>query len=347
VPRSCLLFDMQVPPDHRDPPLELYTEMLDMARHADRAGIDAVIVGEHHSTATGYNPTSFVQAAALAAATTRIRILATSVLALQDPVRVAEDIAVVDLLSRGRLEVVFALGYAPAEFALFGVPIGERVRRLESGLRIVTAALRGEPFDVDGRAGTVTPRPAQRPHPPFLLSGGVDATARRAARLGLGLAPMVAGGGRRTTEVTRLVRLYEDECRGHGREPGPLFPVTDPVNIVVSEDPERTWRVLEPHVRVTLGTYITMATQSATAGAGSGTEYPAITPDLIRNSGSHVVVTPPECIQLATDFAAIGQPLMLQPLVGGLDPKHGWQSLELFTGRVLPTLRAASTPVDR
>lgn len=334
--QSVLLFDMQAP-GIGTPAAKLYPAMLEMARFADKAGFDAVSVAEHHGTETGYLPSPFTVGGALAAVTERIKIMLTCVvLPLHDPVSIAEDIAVLDLISQGRLEVVFGAGYVPSEFALFRVPMNQRARLLEDGVDLIVKALKGDRFEAGGREIFISPLPYQRPHPPFYIGTSVEAGALRAAKRGFGLAPMVS-----PTKKSDLSSIYDRECRALGREPGPKLAFGNPINVYVAEDPEAAWAKVGPHIVNHASTYIRFASQSLAAGSAPGSHYAEIDPVQIRQSGAHRIVTPDECVALAAELAAIHMPLRLQPLVGGLAPEEGWKSLELFAKAVLPRLASA------
>src|SRR5271169_1150584 len=115
-----LKFDLRAPAFGADP-ADLYAAALDMCSWADAAGFDCVRFLEHHGSDDGYCPSPLVMAAAAAARTSRIRIRVRAlILPLHDPLRIAEDAAVVDVISRGRLELVVAAGYVQSEFAMFG-----------------------------------------------------------------------------------------------------------------------------------------------------------------------------------------------------------------------------------
>lgn len=159
-----------------------YAECLDEVALADRLGLDAVWLSEHHLTSDGMAPAPLVLAAAIAARTSRIRIgTSVLVLPLHHPLRVAEEAAVVDLLSCGRLVLGVGQGYAEREFAAFGAPRRDRARLLEEGVAALRSVLS------TGRLGelTVTPSP-MRPVPVY-VGGVTEAGLRRAARLGDGV----------------------------------------------------------------------------------------------------------------------------------------------------------------
>jgi alkanesulfonate monooxygenase SsuD/methylene tetrahydromethanopterin reductase-like flavin-dependent oxidoreductase (luciferase family) len=271
-------------------------------------------------------------AGAVAATTERLKIVLMIILPLYNPVRVAEDIAVLDLISQGRLEVIFGVGYVPSEFKLMQVPMNRRGRLFEEGVELVIKALKGTRFEADGREVFVTPAPWQRPHPQLYIAGSMQIAAHRAARFGVGFAPMNAD----------LWETYDRECRALGHEPGAKLGWGGPINVYVADDPEVAWAKIAPYVAHHTNSYIRWAKESLAAGGSPGTTYAQIDPDDIRKSGKHRVLTPDECIALASELEAAHRPLILQPLIGGLPPEEGWKSLELCAKAVLPRLSGAT-----
>ncbi len=108
---------------------------------------------------------------------------------LHDPIRLAEDIAVLDLLSNGRISIVAGLGYRPVEYAMFEREWKRRGKRMDECLEVMVKAWTGEPFEYDGETVQVTPRPLQQPHPMVMIGGSGPAAAKRAARFGFGFFP--------------------------------------------------------------------------------------------------------------------------------------------------------------
>jgi alkanesulfonate monooxygenase SsuD/methylene tetrahydromethanopterin reductase-like flavin-dependent oxidoreductase (luciferase family) len=192
--RFGIWHDFRNPAPWRRPYDLLYRENLDQVAWAEELGFESVWVSEHHVTDEGYLPSVFPMLAAIAERTTTMRIGSAILLGpFQHPVRFAEDVAVLDQLSGGRLEVGIGLGYRQAEFDALGVPIAERARRTEE---LVETARR---LWADG---TVTPPPFQQPEPPLWIGGSVAAAARRAARLRCNFMP----DAYTRTEVIELYR---------------------------------------------------------------------------------------------------------------------------------------------
>ena len=173
--------DFRNPREWHVPYDRLYRENLEQVELAEELGYESVWVSEHHVTSDGYLPSVFPLLAAIAARTSRVRIGSAIILGpFQHPIRFAEDVAFVDQLSTGRLEIGLGLGYRPREFELLGVPIEERARRTEE---LITTARRV------WADGTVTPPPFQQPEPPFWIGGSGAPAARRAARMGASFMP--------------------------------------------------------------------------------------------------------------------------------------------------------------
>ena len=180
-------FDMRAPA-FGAPRAELYRAALEMASWAEENGCVGLQVCEHHRSSDGYLPAPLILASALAARTKKIGVqVAALIVPLHDPVELAEQMAVLDLVSGGRVAYVLAIGYVPAEYAMFGQEMKGRGKRLEESIDVMKRLWAGEEFDYQGRRVKVTPPPHTPGGPVMMLGGGVPATARRAAKLGLGV----------------------------------------------------------------------------------------------------------------------------------------------------------------
>jgi probable F420-dependent oxidoreductase len=182
---------------------------------AEAMGFDSIWLGEHHNHALLY-PTPLIGLAAIASRTQRLR-LGTGVLLLPlyHPVAVAEEGAMVDMISGGRLILGLGAGYAPEEFAAFGLTTKTRGSRLEEGAALLRRLWSEEHVSHAGRHYQVTdvtigPRPAQQPRPPIWFAGWVEPAIRRAARLG---DAWIGGPSARLDEVGSCVRLFQQARR--------------------------------------------------------------------------------------------------------------------------------------
>jgi alkanesulfonate monooxygenase SsuD/methylene tetrahydromethanopterin reductase-like flavin-dependent oxidoreductase (luciferase family) len=322
--RWIVRYDMRAPA-FGPPAPELYRAALEQCAWADARGVDAIVISEHHGSSDGYLPSALTFAAAVAARTehTRIRIGAL-ILPLLDPIRAAEDTLIVDQISGGRVEVAIGLGYVPAEFAMMGLDMADRVALIEEKTPVFTAALTGEPVTYRGARFRVTPTPVQRPRPPVLVGGGAAATARRAARLSDGFMAM--------TPDPAIRKVYEDECARLGKTPrydnpsGPLF-------VHVANEPDAAWARIAPHAMHEMNEYGRWASES-----GTETGFvPMTDTDALRAFGMHAVVTPEACIELWRSLPDDAN-LIFHPLMGGLAPELAWESLELFDAVVRPAV---------
>ena len=162
-------------PDKRAP-AEVYANALEQARLADELGFDAVWLAEHHFSSYGYGPNPLTFAVKVAENTKRVRIgTAVVVLPLYHPLRLAEDIALADHLTEGRLDVGFGRGYQRYEFERLGLELSENRAMFDEALEVMLAAWSQEDFSHDGKyyqipPTTVFPKPLQEPHPPLWIA---------------------------------------------------------------------------------------------------------------------------------------------------------------------------------
>ena len=314
-------FDLRAP-SFGAPIADIYRGALEMSEWAERQGFSMVALSEHHGSDDGYCPSPLVVAAAITARTTTLRVLvAALVLPLHDPVRLAEDLAVLDVVSGGRVDVVLGAGYVPAEFDMFGVDLEDRVARLEAGVEVLRRAWSGERFEHGGRTVTVTPRPLRERGPMLLLGGASPGAARRAARIADGFAPVDAS----------LWPVYAAECERLGRPAIGAPPSGGPGFIHVTDDVDAAWERIAPHALHETNAYARWLAQSD--GVAVYREFDDA--DALRASGRYAVMTPAECVE---HVRATGE-LRLHPLMGGLPPDVAWQSLDLIEHEVLPALR--------
>jgi len=321
-------FDMRAPPSGVPAP-ELYRAALEMAEWGEGKGCLAVQVSEHHASPDGYLPAPLVLAAAIAGRTRRLPIqVAALILPLHDPIELAEQMAVLDLVSAGRVSYVLAAGYRAEEFAMFGRSLGSRGRRMDDCLAALRRAFTGEPFEFEGRRVHVLPRPATPGGPLLLLGGGSAAAVRRAARFGLG---MITQGG-----DTSLEAIYREECARCGTQPG-LFlnpPLDTVTSAFVAEDPDAAWERMGPYLLHDARMYA-MWLGEGTAVSRSGAQSVA---ELRAAAGPYRILSPSEAVA----YARARGVLLLQPLCGGLPPDLAWECLETLERRVLPELRSGS-----
>jgi probable F420-dependent oxidoreductase len=326
-----LWYDFRNPAPWQQSWQRLYQETLEQVAWVDSLGFDSVWLSEHHFTDDGYLPALLPMLAALAMRTSRLRLGTAVLLApLHHPLRLAEDAAVVDLLSYGRLELGLALGYRPDEFALLGVPRAERGRRTDETIEVVQAAWRAQPFSYHGRCFqfddvVITPPPMQHPHPPLWVGGSSRAAAERAGRYGCHFLPDADASA-------KLCEHYRAELAANGHDPA-RFSIATTQAIYVCEDPERGWQEVKEH-------YLYMANRYR--------QWYAATPQEAANSllrhadeltREDYLVGTPEMV--TAGITRLREQIPFDRLIfwarpPGLPIERSSRSLALFTQQVLP-----------
>src|SRR6059036_3204062 len=195
-------------------------ETIAEAQLAESCGFDSCFFGEHHQDTDGFLPSPLIVATAVAARTRTLRV-GTSVilLPLHHPVHLAEDAITLDLVSRGRLVIGVGIGYQPADFRAFSVPMDERLARFEESVEILRLCWAGERFSYRGKHYTledveIRPRPYQTSGPPLWFGASVPAAARRAGRIADGF---VGTPSTSLANATALADIYKDAARKAGR----------------------------------------------------------------------------------------------------------------------------------
>jgi alkanesulfonate monooxygenase SsuD/methylene tetrahydromethanopterin reductase-like flavin-dependent oxidoreductase (luciferase family) len=316
-----LRFDFRNPAFAGTSMADRYAAALDMAEWADRLGCVTLTVSEHHGSPDGYLPSPLPMLAAMAARTTNTRLMVAALIApFYHPLRLAEDLVVLDHLSKGRVDLILAGGYVRDEFEMYDVPMRERADRVTETMATLRAAFAGEPFEFRGRRVHVTPSPYRPGGPTLLLGGSSEPAARRAARIADGFIP----------SVPEVWQFYRDEVQQLGRpDPGPC-PIGANRTVALAEDVELGWKQMAPyflHETKTYGAWLA-------ANDSAGPYRPMADADDLRASGQYAVLTPEQFISELTSaplpFA------QFHPLCGGMPVELAWSSLRLFEREVLP-----------
>ena len=195
-------------------------ETIAEAQLAESVGFDSCFFGEHHQDKDGFLPSPLIVATAVAARTRTLRVGTTVILLpLHHPVRLAEDVITLDLVSKGRVVLGVGIGYQPADFQAFAVPMDERLARFEDSFEILRLCFAGETFSFRGKHYVlddvkVTPRPYQKPGPPLWIGASVAAAARRAGRIADGFVGTPSTG---MANASALATIYVAAAREAGR----------------------------------------------------------------------------------------------------------------------------------
>jgi alkanesulfonate monooxygenase SsuD/methylene tetrahydromethanopterin reductase-like flavin-dependent oxidoreductase (luciferase family) len=309
-----LRFDMRVP-DWAGGPAAHYSAVTDMCAWAETRGAALTVLSEHHGADDGHLPTPLILASAVAARTQQMAILLAAVpLPLWDPVRLAEEMSVLDLISRGRVSYVFGVGHRDQEYAHFGVEMASRGRLADEYLDLVIRLVRGEFAEFRGRQIHITP-PCTSPNgPPIMIAGGSKPAVRRAAAHGLGFISQI--------DRPELRAYYEEQCSALGTTPGFVqFPVPDsPTVVFVADDIDKAWEQLGPHLLHDAA--MAASYRHGDDSVASITRAQTVA-ELRAEAGPYRIVTP----AAATEFVSVGKSLPLHPLCGGVDPEVAWPYL--------------------
>jgi alkanesulfonate monooxygenase SsuD/methylene tetrahydromethanopterin reductase-like flavin-dependent oxidoreductase (luciferase family) len=303
-----------------------YRAFVDMAGYADEHGLSMITLEEHHGADNGWSPSPLAMAALVFGRTQTIGVSISALLVpLHDPLRIAEDIAVLDLASGGRLTVIGGIGYRPEEYAAHGKDWARRGALQDEAIEVMLKAWTGEPFEYRGTTVRVTPKPLTQPHPTLLLGGTSKVAARRAARFGLPFFP--------AANLPALEAYYYEQCSEHGTQGFCMMPGADTVMTHVAEDPDQAWRELGKHFLHEATTYASWQTPDVVSVVHSH----AAGVDALRAEGIYEVVSPGELVErLRAQGPAAA--CNLHPLVGGMPIDEAWSSLRLYVEEVLPAV---------
>jgi len=308
---------------------ERYRAAIEMAVHAEEHGFDTVNLEEHHYADNGWLSSPLTLAAMIVARTKRVRVSVTALLAtLYDPIRLAEDVAVLDLVSQGRFTFTAGLGYRPIEYHATGRSWAERGRLMDELVETLLLAWKGEPFEYRGETIRVTPKPLSKPHPFFLIGGMSRAAARRAARFGLPFYP--------PQHQPELEAFYHAELKRRGKQGFYLHPGAGNAMLVVEDDPETAWAELAPCYLRELQEYGSWKQDGVPR---PGEEDVQDLEDLKRQ-GRFELRTPEEARALLRSGAR--PTVVLHPLAGGTPLPRAWAQLRRFCSEVLEPVRAES-----
>jgi alkanesulfonate monooxygenase SsuD/methylene tetrahydromethanopterin reductase-like flavin-dependent oxidoreductase (luciferase family) len=265
--RFGIFSDLRNPPRWRRPWPDVYSRALEVVENAEAAGADSVWLSEHHFFDDGYLPQPLTFASAVAARTTRMRIgTAVLIAPLRSAVQIAEEVAIVDLVSNGRAELGLGAGYRRPEYEAFGADVTERFRATDQRAADIRRL-----FD----DGVVTPPPAQA-RLPIWMGYSSPAGARRAGRLGEGLLVI----------APHLLEPYRAGLLEGGHDPAAAR-MAGAMNIMLADDPEAAWPRVREHLAYQSASYQRYAAE------GSGRPAPEPTdPEVLRSTGGTARFTP-------------------------------------------------------
>ncbi|MBI3798248.1 MAG: LLM class flavin-dependent oxidoreductase [Deltaproteobacteria bacterium] len=247
--KYAVFYSLQAPAEFGVTPQQVYAEALEQIARADELGLYQVWLTEHHFMDDAYCPSPMIAAAAMAGRTKNIRIGQGVVLLpfYGHPLKLAEDAAVLDVISGGRFELGIGRGYRPHEFTGFGLNQKQRRSMTDEGIEIIRRAWSGERFSFSGKHYQVndarlTPTPVQKP-PRLWLGAGTPSSRRRVAEKGH---PLLVSLVTNLKETNAEFGDYTQALRDFGRDPA-QFPRALIREFYVAEDAQRAWDEVKPY----------------------------------------------------------------------------------------------------
>lgn len=322
--------DFRNPEDSGRSFVDLYRETFRQIDHAEELGFNTIWFTEHHFTDDGYLPALMPMAAAVAARTSRIKVGTYVLLApFTHPLKLAEEAAVVDTISNGRLRLGLGQGYAVEEFAGFGVKRSERLGRTIETIEILKRAWTGERFSHTGKYYNfadvrILPKAVSQPHPELLWGAAAKKVIVRGAELGMSFA--ATGDG-------RSVALYMDALRQQGKDPAQFSFVCNQT-VYIADSAEQAWADIERPLMY----QAELDSKWISRAQGIDPSQSFIRPDPERLRRTSVIGTPAQVRDRLRDILQKYQytELILVTQLPGLDPAKALQSLERFGTEVMP-----------
>jgi len=347
-----LMFAFENPKEWEVPTTEVCRETLSQIVLSEELGYDTVWLAEQHFD-RDWLPCSFTIFGAIAAQTHEIKLgQSVTILPYHHPLQIAEEAAIVDVLSNGRFQLGLGLGYLVELFDAFGIPRRERASRMEEGLEIIKGCFLNDPFSFEGQHYkfhdvSLWPKPVQKPHPPIWVGAVVPKAAERAARHGCHL----AGGS------PEAFQAYDQTLRRNGMDPKDFNKAGYRV-VHIAETREQAWEYCAPHILhrmaryaaeyKTIPDYKTGIFEGKEGGAFGVETLPSSSelPELAKAGKINffgdpfLVGTVEDVIQGVEEAKKEGLThLQLWMQIGGIDPRKTRNSIRLFAKEVMPLFR--------
>jgi alkanesulfonate monooxygenase SsuD/methylene tetrahydromethanopterin reductase-like flavin-dependent oxidoreductase (luciferase family) len=340
-----------------------WQEMLEQIEYAERLGFDSVWLAEHHGSTYGSMPSPQVAAAAIAARTRRMRIgIAVSILPFDNPVRIAEDYAMVDVISDGRLDFGVGRGYQPHEFKMLGLADRQAHSReiFREALDVILGSWSHETFSYRGKHFQfediqIVPRPVQSPHPPVYMAAISPESFELVKEKGLKI--MVTPTLMSLNELKQHVLDAKRELVKLGHEPETLnFPMNWQMHI--SDSPEKA----KAETAEAFGWYFAKVMSLVPQGASTPPSYEryaeladafatqgTVDLDGLREQGIVLLDTPERAVAAIRElWQEIGQQeIFCWMRIGGLEHEKVMRSLTLFAEQVMPHVKPLEPNVPR
>ena len=327
--RVGVCYDFRNPPDSGVSDQALYSEILEQVAWLDQIGADLVWFTEHHFVEDGYLPSWIPVAGAMSSVTKHVRFgTDICLMPFNHPVRLAEDLAVLDNLSGGRVEVGLGMGYAPHEFRGFGFPVSRRVSLMEEGIEVLQKCFSGERFSYQGKRYqfedvVITPGYVQEGGPPLWVAAMSEAGAMRAAHYDTHFLPQ----GLKANSYDPWI----DKLQSTGRNPAD-YRVGIIRSILVTEDRDKDWQAVRAAERYRMALYQRFFEES---GEGFGEKGEPVPQTWIVGDVDECVA---ELTKFILDFGITDIVSMAVP--PGMRAEQMGDSLEKLFTQVVPRVKA-------
>ncbi len=314
-----------------------FKEALEEAARAEELGFDSVWLEEHHSIRNHYWPSPMIALAGIATRTSKI-MLGTDivVLPLYQPARIAEDAAVLDSLSGGRVILGVAIGYREPEFALYDVGMDDRGARYVEMIEIVRALWTEPHVEYHGKffnvTGCIEPRPEKPPH--LWLGGWGELSLKRAARLGDAWVP---GPTASLDKLLSSKELYSSYLKSYGKDikdmPSPLTR-----EVIIAEDRDLAWDLAEKYLMVNYRDEYGGGWHHPLIGKQDKTPVDAL--ESLRED-RFIIGNPEDCVEIIRRFQeSFGvDHLICRLYFPGMPHEHIMREIQLLSTDVMPHFR--------
>jgi probable F420-dependent oxidoreductase len=322
-----------------------YPECLEEVLYAEELGLDSAWLEEHHSVKNHYWPSPIVALAGIATRTSRI-MLGTDIIVLPfyHPVRIAEDIALLDIISNGRIILGAAIGYRPDEFALYQMPMEKRGAAYAEAITFIrllwssaSVTFQGHYYQVEN--ARIEPRPVRQP--PIWLGGWGQLSLKRAATLGDAWVPGPTAGLEKLLEAQSIYRAHLKEA---GKD---LASVPTPLTreVIIADTDSQAREMAERHLII-----------SYRDEYGGGWEHPLIGKEDAApinqlealSQGRFIIGSPDTCtrqIQQFIDTFGVDH-LICRLYFPGIPHKFIMKELELIGKEIIPVFQKEGSRED-
>lgn len=323
---------------------QVYQGEMPLMVAADQLSYHSVWIAEHHFADFGVCPSPQVLAASIAGQTKNLRVgMGISLMPLHDPIALAEELAVLDQVSGGRLEVGIGRASSTIEYSGYSVPYDDSRPRVDEGIEILRGAWTNDQFSYQGKFRTVepitlVPKPRQRPHPPLYLACNSEDTVPIAARLGLPMMASMLVGARALVQRNEIYRQVSAEHGYAAEDVAARIAQTWSIRFVYVDEDERAAHdtpreALLGYLGAALGRYRGSLIEA------DRTEFDY---EEYLKGGAAFVGTPDRVAEQINRFHAYTG---VNNLIGfmvmrALDPVKVLRSMELFATKVVPQINA-------